>query len=118
MERLQRGALALGAGRDAVAAGDGVEAAEVSVERMLAARPELRRVVEELDALVEEIHALGVELKDVELGLIDFPAVHDGEDVYLCWQFGEDRIRFWHRRSEGFARRRPLPGIPPGPALQ
>lgn len=118
IERLQRIALTLRAERDAFAATHRLDASEVPVGRLLAERPELRRIVEELDAAIGAIQRLGVELKDAELGLIDFPAVVDGEAVYLCWQFGEDRVRFWHHRSEGFAGRRPLPGVPPPPELQ
>ena len=118
LERVQRTALVLRAERESLAAALGVDPSAVSVERLLAARPALRRTVEALDAAIEEIQAIGVELKDVELGLVDFPAEREGELVYLCWQFGEDRVRFWHRRSEGFAGRRPLPGLPPPPEPQ
>jgi hypothetical protein len=116
--RLQRDALQLRTERDAVAAGLQLEPALLPVERLLLERPGLRRVVEDLDASIGAIEQMGVTLKDVELGLVDFPATLDGEEVYLCWQFGEDRIRFWHRRSEGFTGRRPLRGLPPAPELQ
>jgi hypothetical protein len=116
--RLQRSALALRTERDAVAAGLRLEPTSLPVDRLLSERPQLRRVVEDLDASIGAIEQLGVTLKDVEIGLVDFPATLDGEAVYLCWQFGEDRVRFWHRRSEGFAGRRPLPGIPPAPEPQ
>ena len=60
-------------------------------------------------ALVEEIEALGAEVKDLELGLVDFPAEREGETVLLCWRVGEDEIGYWHGLDEGFAGRRPLP---------
>lgn len=60
-------------------------------------------------AAVEELHALGVEVKDLDAGLVDFPALRDGERVYLCWQLGEDEVAWWHGLEEGFAGRRPLP---------
>ena len=116
--RLQRSALELRTERDAVAAGLRLEPASLPVDRLLSERPQLRRLVEELDASIGAIEHMGVALKDVELGLVDFPATLDGEDVYLCWQFGEDRVRFWHPRSEGFAGRRPLRGVPPAPEPQ
>ncbi len=116
--RLQRDALTLRAERDAVAAASATDPEAVSVDRLLSARPALRRVIEDLDAAVEAIERLGVVLKDVELGLVDFPAELDGDAVYLCWQFGEDRVRFFHRRAEGFAGRRPVPGVPPAPEPQ
>jgi hypothetical protein len=118
IERLQRSALQLRTERDAMAERLAVDPSLVPIDRLLTERPALRRVVEELDAALGAIQALGVELKDAELGLVDFPAELDGEAVYLCWQFGEDRVRFWHRRAEGFAGRRPLPGVPPAPEPQ
>ena len=118
IERLQRSALELRAERDAMARRLAVEPDRVPVERLLAERPGLRRVVEALDGAIEGIQVLGLELKDPELGLVDFPAVIDGEAVYLCWQFGDARVRFWHRRADGFAGRRLLPGVPPAPEPQ
>jgi hypothetical protein len=59
--------------------------------------------------LVDEINARGAEVKDIDTGLIDFPALRNGETVLLCWQLGEDAIGFWHRADDGFAGRRPLP---------
>ena len=55
------------------------------------------------------LQRLGVLVKDLDTGLVDFPARHDGEDVLLCWQLGEDEIAFWHGVDEGFAGRKPLP---------
>ena len=62
----------------------------------------------EAESLVDEIFDLGVALKDVEQGLVDFPAIRDGRIVYLCWKQGEDEIRFWHDVDTGFAGRQPL----------
>jgi hypothetical protein len=47
-------------------------------------------------------------LRDLDRGLIDFPSMRDGAEVYLCWQVGEDEISFWHELEAGFAGRRPL----------
>lgn len=55
------------------------------------------------------LQQLGVLVKDLDTGLVDFPARHGGEDVLLCWQLGEDEIAFWHGADEGFAGRKPLP---------
>ena len=57
---------------------------------------------------VQEILNLGVEIKDFERGLCDFPHWRDGRVVYLCWQRGEDRIEWWHDTDAGFAGRQPL----------
>ena len=51
---------------------------------------------------------LGVELKDIDMGLVDFPAVRDGRVVYLCWKIDEPSIAFWHELDTGFAGRQPL----------
>ena len=65
----------------------------------------------ELAALVEEINELGVQVKDLDSGLVDFPAEHPdtGEMVLLCWRLGEERVTHWHGLAEGFAGRKPLP---------
>jgi hypothetical protein len=47
--------------------------------------------------------------KDLGIGLVDFPFLLDGEEVNLCWRFGEKKIRFWHGLDEGFAGRKPIP---------
>lgn len=58
---------------------------------------------------VEGIHELGGLVKDVDRGLVDFPALLDDDEVLLCWQVGELEIRHWHGLEEGFAGRRELP---------
>lgn len=59
------------------------------------------------DSMVE-LRELEVVLRDLDRGLLDFPSLRDGREVYLCWQEGEDAIRFWHEPEAGFAGRRPL----------
>lgn len=64
-------------------------------------------VAREIEALLREIAELGVEVKDPDLGLIDFRTVRRGHEVYLCWKLGEgDRISFWHDLDTGFAGRK------------
>jgi hypothetical protein len=63
---------------------------------------------EHLDALVHQILDTGVLIKDVNLGLLDFPALRQGQEVYLCWQYGEGEIGFWHEVDAGFAGRQPI----------
>jgi len=60
-----------------------------------------------LTLLIAKIQEKGAELKDVDAGLIDFPAVRFGEPVYLCWKLGEEEVEFWHG-SEGFRGRKAL----------
>ncbi|HEX6820013.1 MAG TPA: DUF2203 domain-containing protein [Ktedonobacterales bacterium] len=59
------------------------------------------------DALAT-INALGIEVKDLEMGLIDFPSLREDRVIYLCWRLGEDRIAWWHELAAGFAGRTPL----------
>jgi len=59
-------------------------------------------------ACIEKLEELGVVLKDLDLGLLDFPSVRQGEEVLLCWQVGEDSVTTWHGLEEGFAGRKPI----------
>ena len=63
---------------------------------------------EQLDALVHSILELGVLIKDINTGLLDFPALREGREVYLCWQLGEGEIAFWHEVDSGYAGRQPI----------
>ena len=65
-------------------------------------------VAKEINALLLEIAHFGVDVKDPDQGLIDFPAVRRGREVLLCWKLGEDEVRYWHGVDEGFAGRKPL----------
>ncbi|MHB8648993.1 MAG: DUF2203 family protein [Gaiellaceae bacterium] len=73
------------------------------------AAAEVDREARSLADAVGELVARGVQVKDVDEGLIDFPALLDGETVLLCWRLGEEEIGYWHRSEDGFAGRRPLP---------
>ena len=70
---------------------------------------EVARQARELAHTIDELSALGVEVKDIDEGLVDFPALRRGETVLLCWKLGEDDIEYWHTLEDGFAGRRPLP---------
>jgi hypothetical protein len=72
------------------------------------ARSELQSLAEVVAACVERLEELGVELKDPDTGLLDFPALRDGDPVLLCWHVGEDAVAFWHDPQEGFVGRRPI----------
>jgi hypothetical protein len=75
-------------------------------------RQDLDREVERLQGYVDELTGLGVELKDPNSGLVDFPAVIDGQDAYLCWKLGEPSVEFWHTLDSGFSGRQPLTARP------
>ena len=57
---------------------------------------------------VEKVQEFGCLVKDLDIGLIDFPTLLKGEEVYLCWKLGEAGIRFWHGVQEGFRGRKPI----------
>jgi hypothetical protein len=61
-----------------------------------------------LKQAVETIQDHGCVIKDLDIGLIDFPTLFHGEEVYLCWKLGESGIRFWHGTNEGFQGRKPI----------
>ena len=63
---------------------------------------------ERLDELIHLIQGADVLIKDINLGLLDFPALKEGREVYLCWQYGEGEIAFWHEVEAGFAGRQPI----------
>jgi hypothetical protein len=84
--------------------GGGMPPAELA-----AAAAEVDELARGLASLVDEITALGVQVKDLDEGLVDFPALRRGETVLLCWRLGEAEIAYWHRVEDGFAGRRPLP---------
>jgi hypothetical protein len=81
---------------------------QVSYERVAKQRIERNRLHEAVEAALDKIQSTGCVVKDLEIGLLDFPARIENQDVYLCWKLGEDRIRFYHRQDEGFAGRKPL----------
>lgn len=71
-------------------------------------KDELESIAAELRQGIEEIQGFGCVMKDLEVGLIDFPALRLGQEVYLCWKLGEERIAFWHGIEEEFAGRKPV----------
>ena len=63
---------------------------------------------ERLDAMIHQILDTGAQIKDINSGLLDFSALRDGREVYLCWKYGEDDIAFWHEIDAGFAGRQSI----------
>jgi hypothetical protein len=76
---------------------------------LAAAAAEVESEARELARAIDEIVEYGVEVKDIDEGLVDFPALRRGETVLLCWKLGEDEVRYWHTVEDGFAGRRELP---------
>jgi hypothetical protein len=71
-------------------------------------RLRMQGVIDQMSAAVARIDALGISLRDIERGLIDFPALANGRPIWLCWRLGESEIAHWHDLDAGFGGRRPL----------
>jgi hypothetical protein len=80
----------------------------VPYEKLAKLRLEHTGLTSTMKSSLEKILETGCVIKDLDVGLLDFPAIIDNQEVYLCWKLGEDRIRFYHRQDEGFAGRKPL----------
>ncbi len=87
----------------------------VTLSRLVAEDPSLRKLVDRLAGRILELEGLGVVFQGPDLGLVDFPSELDGEPVYLCWQYGEKRIEWYHGIQDGFAGRKRLPSLAPSP---
>lgn len=88
--------------------GDLAAAPETDRERYAGTLQEQADLDRSVQASIDEIRSFGCELKDLQRGLVDFPALVADEVVYLCWQRGERKVSWWHTREAGFAGRRPL----------
>ena len=96
-------------------------------QRILASQPEIWSIVEKsagnggnptlskmvldfekFDALIHKIQDTGAQIKDINIGLLDFSALREGREVYLCWQHGEGDIAYWHEVDDGYAGRQPI----------
>jgi hypothetical protein len=78
--------------------------------KLAATREQRTKLVSQLQEAINQIQETGCLVKDLDEGLVDFPALREGEEVYLCWKLGEERIAYWHGVEEGFAGRKPLEG--------
>jgi hypothetical protein len=65
------------------------------------------REFERINSLAHEIQAIGGVIKDLNNGLVDFPTMREGREVYLCWKYGEQQIEYWHEVDSGYASRQP-----------
>lgn len=73
--------------------------------------PKLSRILpdfDRLDKLIHRIHDMGVQIKDLTIGLVDFPALKDGKEVLLCWKYGEESVQYWHEVEAGYQGRQPI----------
>jgi hypothetical protein len=82
--------------------------AEIDEDEAQVIRLRMQGIVDQMAAAVARIDGLGITLRDIERGLIDFPALAGGRQVWLCWELGEEDVEFWHELDTGFGSRRPL----------
>jgi len=75
---------------------------------LLASRARKDATAMRLRELIEQVHTAGVQIKDLDMGLIDFPTLFRGQEVCLCWKLGETAIEFWHSADEGYRGRKPI----------
>jgi hypothetical protein len=71
-------------------------------------RAERDKATQDAKDALAEIHAIGVQVKDLDMGLLDFPCAVEDEIVLLCWKYGEEKIQYWHGQEEGFQGRKPI----------
>ncbi len=81
---------------------------DLNILEFVEVKMRLNKAMTEMHRSVEYLEDLGCTIKDVEHGLVDFPAKRFGEEVWLCWRVGESRVTSWHGKGEGFAKRKPL----------
>ncbi|MCW3034866.1 MAG: hypothetical protein JWM17_178 [Actinobacteria bacterium] len=99
--RLQRAYAEVAGHRTSMASSAGGNGGDAGASRWLASS---RTAADELSWFRDR----GIVVRDIEQGLIDFPGLRGGRQIYLCWRLGEDAVNFWHDRETGFAGRQPL----------
>ncbi len=80
----------------------------INVVHFARRKAEREKAIQRVKDAMGEIDAMGVQVKDLDIGLLDFPCEVDGEIVLLCWKLGEKSITHWHGVAEGFAGRKPI----------
>jgi hypothetical protein len=80
----------------------------VDVPAIARRRAERDKAVQDTKDAIAEINSIGVQVKDLDIGLLDFPCALEDQVVLLCWKYGEERIQYWHGLEEGFKGRKPI----------
>lgn len=80
----------------------------VDVVKMARRKAEREKAIQRVKDAIAEVDAIGVQVKDIDIGLLDFPCEVEGEIILLCWKLGEKGITHWHGVGEGFAGRKPI----------
>lgn len=83
--------------------------ADVPDPRAAQLERQVTALAREIDGYIHEVTELGAEVRNpLDSGLVDFPGMHDGRPIFLCWRLGEETIEHWHERDGGFAGRQPI----------
>jgi hypothetical protein len=90
------------------------EAPDDAAEELRLIRLRMQGLIDQMQAGVARLVDLEITLRDIQGGLIDFPALVTGRPIWLCWRLGEPAVEHWHRHDEGFSSRRPLEELPAG----
>jgi hypothetical protein len=80
----------------------------LNVVHLARRKAEREKAIQRVKDAMSEIDAMGVQVKDLDIGLLDFPCEVDGEIILLCWKLGESAITHWHGTNEGFSMRKPV----------
>ena len=80
-----------------------------SFEKFIKKKQELNHIVTSLYKMIQELEDMGIMVKSVDEGLLDFPSIRDDKEIWLCWKAGENKVKFWHGKDEGFMGRKPIP---------
>ncbi len=80
----------------------------VDVPALARRRAERDKALQDTKDAIAEINSIGVQVKDLDIGLLDFPCALEDEVVLLCWKYGEEKIQYWHGLEEGFKGRKPI----------
>jgi len=80
----------------------------LNIIHLASRKAQREKAIQRAKDAVAEIHATGVQVKDLDIGLLDFPCIVDRETLLLCWKLGEKKITHWHGTTEGFAGRKPI----------
>lgn len=87
---------------------ESVASHKVSHELFFIKKVQVNKAITEMYKDIEKLEGLGILIKSFDEGLLDFPSKRFNEEVWLCWKMGEDKIKFWHGKNEGFVGRKPL----------
>jgi hypothetical protein len=90
------------------------EAPAEAAEELRRIRLRMQGLIDQMQAGVARLIEMDITLRDIQSGLIDFPALLSGRPIWLCWRLGESEVRHWHGHDEGFSSRRPLDELPAG----